>query len=346
VSSHLEQDIAEQPEALQRQLERGRADAERIAAELRARTPHAIVLAARGSSDNAARYAQYVFAVHNGLAVALAAPAVFTLYNAPPRLSGMLVLGISQSGRSSDIVAVIEEAKRQGAFTVALTNDPESPLAQNSDDCLPLYTGEEQAIAATKTYTSELMAIAMLSTALEGDPARWQELERVPDAVRSALERSAGAAAGAAHFRRIQQFVVLGRGYNFATAYEVSLKMKETAYVVAEPYSSADFRHGPSAMLDQDLPVVLVAPRGKAFDDVADLVALCRRRRSEIVAISDEAGLLAQATVPLPIPEGVPEWLSPIVAVVPGQLFTAALARAKGIDPDRPRGLTKVTETR
>jgi glucosamine--fructose-6-phosphate aminotransferase (isomerizing) len=346
VTSHLEQEIFEQPVALERQLELGRADAERIAAAIRARSPQAIVLAARGSSDNAARYAQYVFAVHNRLAVALAAPAVFTLYEAPPRLSSMLVLGISQSGRSPDIVAVIEEGRRQGAFTVALTNDCNSPLAQTANACLPLYSGEERAIAATKTYTSELLALAMLSTALDGDSERWAELYGVPLAVRSTLERNTGAAAAAAHFRGIQQFLVLGRGYNFATAHEVSLKLKETAYVVAEPYSSADFRHGPSAMLDQDLPVVLVAPKGKAFADVADLVSLCRRRRAEVVAISNDAALLGQATVPLPIPEPLPEWLSPIVAVVPGQLFATALAHAKGIDPDHPRGLRKVTETR
>lgn len=342
----LEQEIGEQPQALERQLTLGRAPAEAVAREIKRRNPHTIVIAARGSSDNAGRYAQYVFGAHNRMLVSLAAPSLFTLYGAPPSLAGTLVIGISQSGRPADIVAVLEEARRQNALTLAITGDDGSPLASVAELHLPLQAGAEQVVAATKTYITELMALAMVSVALEQNAARFDALARVSDAVQETLGLSATIAALGARFRGEERFVVIGRGFNFSTAHEISRKIQETSYAMAEPYSAADFGHGPAAVVDRGFPVVLVAPSGEPLGDVTDVFELCARRRADVIAISDHEDVLGRAAGRLSLPSGVPEWLSPLTAVVAGQLFALALARARGIDPDQPRALTKVGEQR
>lgn len=337
-------EIREQPEALRRLLKDGRSGAESIAARIREFAPHYALIAARGSSDNAARYAQYVFGTYNRLTVALAAPSLFTLYGVTPNMKGSLAIGISQSGQSPDIVSVLASARSQGAATVAITNDPASPLAKASDHCVPLLAGEEKAVAATKTYTTELMAMAMLSAALENDTQRWQELEQLPDLVQATLDLN-GDLSGAEAFRGMKHLVVIGRGFNYSTAFETSLKIKETNYLVAEPYSVADLLHGPVAMIGEGFPVLLVAPSGKSSADVPKVLETVKSRNARLIAISDDEELLAQAELGLPLPKGLPEWLSPIAAVVAGQLFAGALADVHGLDPDKPRGLSKVTLT-
>jgi glucosamine--fructose-6-phosphate aminotransferase (isomerizing) len=343
---HFEREVDEQPEAFARLLASGAGTAQQIGADLKAYAPRFVVIAARGSSDNAARYAQYLFGVHHGLSVALAAPSLFTVYQAKANLERALVIGISQSGRSPDIVSVLAEGRRQGAFTVAITNAEGSPLASAAQHCLPLHAGEERAVAATKTYSAELLALAMLSAAVLDDPRRKAELERVPAAARQALSLNAGIGARAERFRYATHFVSLGRGFNYCTAFEVALKIKETSYVIAEPYSSADFLHGPIAMVDSGFPVIMVAPSAAPFDDLNALFDLLDARAAELVAISDRPEVLAKARVALELPPKMPEWLSPLVAILPGQLWAGALARSRGLDPDRPRGLNKVTETR
>jgi glucosamine--fructose-6-phosphate aminotransferase (isomerizing) len=343
--SQVETEIREQPEALSRLLRDGRAKAEEIAARIRERAPRYVVIAARGSSDNAARYAQYLFGAHNRLPVCLATPSLFTAYGAGPSLAGALVVGVSQSGRSPDIVAVLEAGRREGSLTVAITNEPASPLAQAAEAVLPLLAGPERAVAATKTYTTSLGALAMLSAALESDASRSAELERVPAFVAAGIEMNGSLAEKVARYRYAEHFVVVGRGFNYSTAFEVALKMKETSYLVAEPYSPADLLHGPVAMIDRGFPVLVVAPSGRVLADLVSFVDKLEERHAELVAISDDTSVLDRARVGLPLPSGVPEWLSPLVAVVPGQLFAVALARTRGLDPDQPRGLSKVTET-
>ncbi len=344
--SQVETEIREQPDVLARLLREARPAAERIAARIRERAPRYVVIAARGSSDNAARYAQYLFGAHNRLPVCLATPSLFTLYEAGPSLAGALVVGVSQSGRSPDIVAVLEAARRDGALAIAITNEPESPLARAAEHVLPLGAGPERAIAATKTYTASLGALAMLSAALEGGGgARFRELEALPERLRDTLELNATLDDKVARYRYAEQFVVVGRGFNYSTAFEVALKMKETSYLLAEPYSPADLLHGPVAMIDRGFPALVIAPSGRVLPDLTALMGTLHERRAELVAISDDASVLARARVGLRLPPGVPEWLSPLVAVVPGQLWAAALARSRGLDPDKPRGLSKVTET-
>jgi glucosamine--fructose-6-phosphate aminotransferase (isomerizing) len=343
--SQVESEIREQPAVLERLLRDARERAGEIAAQVRQRAPRFVVLAARGSSDNAARYAQYLLGAHNRLPVCLATPSLFTAYRAGPSLADALVIGVSQSGRSPDIVSVLEAGRRDGALTLAITNEPGSPLARAAEAVLPLGAGAERAVAATKTYTASLGALALLSAALEGDAARRDELARVPELVAAAIERNTGLDERVARYRYAEHFVVVGRGFNYSTAFEIALKLKETSYLVAEPYSPADLLHGPVAMIDRGFPALVVAPSGRVLADLAALIDTLDERHAEVVAVSDDAAVLARARLGLALPQQVPEWLSPLVAVVPGQLFAVALARARGLDPDHPRGLSKVTET-
>lgn len=331
---------------LERLLRDARGVAEQCAAVIMRRGVRFAVLAARGSSDNAARYAQYVLGVRNRLLVALAAPSIITHYGAVPRMGDALVIGISQSGQSPDIVEVLSLARRQGALTLAITNDPRAPLALAAELVFPLLAGPEHAVAATKTYSAQLMAVAMLSAALGETPAAWDDLAALPALVQAAVERNTAAcAAGAASLREHARLIVVGRGYNLATVSEIALKVKETSGVMADGYSSADFLHGPKAMLERAIPLMAVAPGPRVFADLEAVLRLAREQGGPLVALSDREELLAQADVALALP-ATPEWLSPLVAIVPGQLWALALSLSRGLDPDTPRGLSKVTLTR
>jgi glucosamine--fructose-6-phosphate aminotransferase (isomerizing) len=343
----LHAEILEQPASLARLLSTQRKAVEKIAQAIQSRSIQYAFLAARGTSDNAGRYANYLWGGQNGLPVALATPSLFSLYQQPPKLSGALVVGVSQSGQSPDIVSVLAEGKRQGCLTLAITNAPQSPLAQTADFVLDIQAGEEQAVAATKTYTGELMAIAMLSTALNGSAEAWEELSRVPGWVGQVLSDEAEIVRMAQRYRYLGECVVLGRGYNYCTTFEWALKLKELAYIIAEPYSSADFLHGPIAMVERGFPVMAVVPQGWVFEPLMSLLtSLKEDLQAELVVISNAARALALAQSPIPLPEGIPEWLSPLVGIVPAQLFSYHLTLVKGYDPDQPRTIHKVTETR
>jgi len=327
-------------------LEREESSARRIAAALRRHAIQYVVIAARGTSDNAARYGQYLLGAHNRLPVGLATPALYSVYGQPPRLSGALVIGISQSGQSPDIVAVLAEARRQGVPTLAITNDAGSPLAAEADDLIRLHAGEERAVAATKTYTAQLAALALLSCALGDDADRLDDLRRMPEAVQQVLAREGSIAPAVERYRYLSACTVLGRGYNYATAFEIALKLKELCQLIVEPYSSADFMHGPVAIVGSGFPAMLVAPSGRMFDTMRAFSLELKARGAELLVISDRADLLEEAVTALPIPVGVPEWLSPLTAVVCGQIFAHHLTLARRYDPDRPAGLQKVTVTR
>lgn len=345
MNSILYSEIHEQPAALRRLLEAESTHIGQIASAIRQRSPRFVVMAARGSSDNAARYGQYLFGAHNRLPVALATPSLFTLYQSPPKLADALIIAISQSGQSPDILAVVEEGRRQGAMTLSLTNDIASPLAGLSEHTIDLHAEPEKSVAATKTYTASLLALGMLSAALSGDETLRLALDRIPALVSETLSHSDVILTGAQRFAGLHECVVLGRGYNYATAFEIALKTKELCYVLAEPYSSADFKHGPVALVEGGFMVIAVIPVGKTAPELTDFLRTLKARRPELVIISplEDARLLAD--VAIPIPSNIPEWLSPIVAVIPGQLFALGIAQAKGYDPDHPRGLKKVTKT-
>ncbi len=345
-STNLYREIHEQPDVLTELIEAERGSTETLAAAIRARDITHVLIAARGTSDNAARYANYLLGIANGLPVGLATPSLYTIYGAPPRFRNALVVGISQSGKSPDIVAVLAEARRQGALTAAITNIPDSDLGQAAEHVIDLHAGEERSVAATKTYTAELAAIALLSVALSGDAGMGAALAAAPRAVAQALAAEETIARVAERYRYMAICIVIGRGYNYATAFELALKLKELTYTVVEPYSSADFQHGPMALIEPGFPVIVVAPSGKMLVEMRGFMQILQEREAEMIVISDDLATLGQARIPLTLPAGVPEWLSPLTSIVPGQLFAMHLAHARDFDPDRPRGLLKVTETR
>ncbi len=345
-STRVYREIHEQPEALARLLREERAAAEVLAGEIKRRGIQYVVIAGRGTSDNAGRYAQYLLGAVNRLYVGLATPSLFTIYNAPPRFGDALVLGISQSGKSPDIVAVIAEARRQGALTAAITNAPDSDLGQAAEFVIGLRAGEEKAVAATKTYTAELAAIALLSAALAGDAERFSMLQQTPGWAAQTLELNRDIERIAERYRYAESCVTIGRGYNYCTAFEMSLKLKEMTYTVVEPYSSADFLHGPLALIANGFPVITIAPSGRMLPEMVEFMSTAKARGAELVVVSDDSGARAMGRVALALPPGVPEWLSPICAIVPGQLLAMRLAATRGYDPDQPRALRKVTETR
>jgi glucosamine--fructose-6-phosphate aminotransferase (isomerizing) len=343
----LRDEILEQPEVAARFLRRAPDIVGPLADALHARDVDHVVIAARGTSDHAAIYAQYVLGVRHDLSVGLGTPSVISLYGAQPRLDRSLVIGISQSGASPDVVAVIEAGRRQGAPTLAITNDPASPLAAAAETTIDLDAGPEVAIAATKTYTTELLAIAALSAAMSDDPTDASALTAIPDAMRATLGLEPDVAAMAADQAAADRLLVIARGYEYATAREWALKLKELARVFADPYSAADFEHGPLALLEPGVPVLATVRPGPT---AAPLVALLERLRDELEAdlavVSDDPAAISIAHWPFVLPTGTPEWLGPIVSIVVGQLHALHLTRARGLDPERPRNLRKVTRTR
>ena len=341
--SVLHAEIFEQPHVVRHLL---RTESAHIAAMAPAlNDARYVVIAARGTSDNAARYAQYVFGAHNGLTTALAAPSLYSRYGAAPRVDGAMVIGISQSGQSPDIVQVLAAARRQGAPTIAVTNDPSSPLAQTAEYVITLHAGAERSVAATKTYTAQLTALAMLSAHLAGDAARLAELEMLPDAMQRALTAEPQARAAAAALHAAARCVVLGRGFHYATTFELALKIKELTYLLAEPYSTADFAHGPVAMVELGFPVLVIAAGKTLQAETTEIRTSLLRRGALLVTLGDEHNPPLDGEHYIPLADGLPEWLEPIAAILPGQLLAFHLAYARGLDPDRPRMISKVTRT-
>jgi glucosamine--fructose-6-phosphate aminotransferase (isomerizing) len=238
------------------------------------------------------------------------------------------------------MVSVVAEGKNQGVATLALTNVPDSPLGQIADYVIPLHAGEEHSVAATKTYTAELMALALLSATLAEDAGMFETLEQIPAHLRSILRMNATVARAAERYRYMRVCVVVGRGYNYATAFEAALKLKELTYVLAEPYSSADFLHGPVALIEEAFPTLLVAPSGIMQAEMIGFIHNLQERGAEVIAISDVPEILRLARIPLPLDVSVPEWASPLISIVPGQLLAMHLAHVRDYDIDHP-----VTET-
>jgi glucosamine--fructose-6-phosphate aminotransferase (isomerizing) len=347
MESLLRSEIFEQPAVLRRFLKEEAANIAAISRGLSGREIRYVLIAARGTSDNAARYGQYVFGAFNRLTVALAAPSLFSIYQSAPELRGALVIGISQSGQSPDIVSVVDEARRQMVPAIAITNDPTSPLAAAAEFTIDLRAGTEGSIAATKTYTAELAAMALLSQGLSRRAAAANPLDEVAGWMERALESEPAARAAAEGLADINRCVLLGRGFNLSTTFEIALKTKELAYVAAEPYSSADFQHGPLAIVEDGFPVFLVAAGEKMRRELNALRTDLKERKARVISLDDDG--TAGGPTPnwrIPIPAGIPEWLSPLVAIIPGQLWAYYLAKARGIDPDNPRTIRKVTLTR
>ncbi|HUA10658.1 MAG TPA: SIS domain-containing protein [Solirubrobacteraceae bacterium] len=339
---YLAEEIAEQPAVVADLIAGAAEPVANAAAAARAARVSSVLVAARGTSDNVARYAQHIFGRLLRLPVALATPSLTTLYGASPRLERTLVIGISQSGESPDVGAVVADARAQGQPTIAVTNAPRSPLASAAEHVIDIGAGVERSVAATKTYTASLAAVALLAAALADDDALGEDLAAVPAAMAEQVARDV--AGGARVLDGVDRCVVAGRGPNYATAFEGALKLKELTGVAAEPFSPADLMHGPLAVLEPATPLLAVAVAGPALDSVLAAVRAARERSAPCLVLAD---------VPPAAPPGceeirlapVAEWLSPLVAILPLQAIAARLARARGVAADAPFGLTKVTRT-
>lgn len=345
LNTSLYQEIHQQPDVIRPLLSKPQEAITELAEQIHTRRITHVYIAARGTSDNAARYAQYLLGAHNGMMVSLATPSLFTIYRQIPKLTDTLVLGISQSGKSPDIVSVLAEGKKQGALTAAITNTADSDLGQVADLTLDLRAGEELSLAATKTYTAQLACLARLSVELNPGDQFHRELSQLPDHVEKVFQLEAHIGRLVERYRYMTHCAVIGRGFNYASAFEFSLKIKELTYTIAEPYSSADFLHGPVALVDRGFPVFLIAPSGLMMPEMRALVEKVDQRFAEVVMLSDHPELLKMTEHTMTLPTGVPEWLSPITAIIPGQIFAMFLAHTRKFDVDKPRGLNKVTET-
>jgi glucosamine--fructose-6-phosphate aminotransferase (isomerizing) len=338
-------EIREQPEVAARLLAEAGPEINAICEVIRAADPAHVVIAARGSSDHAAIYAQYALGVMAGISVGLATPSVHSLYGVSPDYGRALVIGVSQSGASPDVVGVIRAARTQGALTLAITNTLGSDMAEAAQHHIALRAGPERAVAATKTYTSTLLVLAMLAAGL-GRVEAQADLALVPDALAATLDQDGEAARIAADMRTLDRCVILGRGYHYATAREWSLKLKELSYTLADPYSTADFIHGPVALIEAGFPTFCVAPSGATVGDMAEVIGrLGRELAAKLLVVSDDPELRATGTWSLALPTTLPEWLMPIVSIVPGQLHARHVTIAKGGDPEQPRSIRKVTLT-
>lgn len=347
------EEIRQQPGALERTLAVELRRVERFRRKLEGRRPRLILLAARGTSDNAAQFGRYLLEITTGIPVSLAAPSIITLYQAEVDLREALVVAISQSGESTDTNLVLERARAQGAVTVGITNEPHSTLTGLAEFPLLVRAGKEKSVAATKTYTGQLMVFYLLAYAL-GAAVRPDDLRRVPEWAAAALELEPRITALAERYRFMDHAAVVGRGLNYANAFEFSLKLMETCYVITEGFSSADFLHGPIAMVERAFPVFAFAPPGVTWPSMRDTLGRLRGLKAETLIITDRSNRDALAEpgprICLPMKLNVrrawPEDLyTPIPYIIPAQLLAACLASQKGFDPDRPRTLSKVTRT-
>ncbi|MEO8648487.1 MAG: SIS domain-containing protein [Acidobacteriota bacterium] len=335
-------EIAEQPAVLERTIAEEREKTTRLGDHLRQKDIDLIILVARGSSDNAALFGRYLLEVTTGIPVSLAAPSVFTLYNTKLKLNRALVIGVSQSGEGDDINHVLESAKQSGAFTIAITNESASAMAAIADETLLIHAGREKSVAATKTYTGQMLHFYMLSSAIGN---RRLEYHKIPEFASKALELRAEVQDIVQRYVFMENCVVVGRGLNYGNSYEFALKLMETCYVVAERFSSADFFHGPLAIVERRFPVIMFAPAGVTRQSSVDLLERLKELKADCLAITNDTAISQNSSRSLSLPADIDEFLSPIPFIIPAQLFAAYLSEAKGLDADAPRSLAKVTKT-
>jgi glucosamine--fructose-6-phosphate aminotransferase (isomerizing) len=344
--SRMLEEIRQQPVALEKTLRSEFRRIERFKSLIERKRPRLIVLAARGTSDNAAQFGRYLLEITTGIPVSLAAPSILTLYGAKVDLREALVVAISQSGESTDTNLVLSRAREQGATTVGITNEPKSSLAELAEHVFLVRAGREKSVAATKTYTGQVMLLYLLVYAL-GGRVRISDLERIPENANVALGLEDSIRELSERYRFMDHAVVVGRGINYANTFEFALKMMETCYVVAERFSSADFLHGPIAMVEPNFPVFLFAPSGVTWESMSGMLDKLRDLKAETVVITDAGNAEApgKATRAMRLPKKLGEMMTVIPYIIPAQLFAACLAEQKGLDPDRPRTLSKVTRT-
>jgi glucosamine--fructose-6-phosphate aminotransferase (isomerizing) len=335
-------EIAEQPEVLARVLADGLREARAVAGVLAGRAPRFVLLAARGTSDHAALYAKYLVEIGLGLPCGLVSPSTFTVYGARPDLRDVLVIAVSQSGGSPDLVGTVGVARELGATTLAVTNRPGSPLADAAELHLDVRAGAELAVAATKSYTAELLTLFLVLDAWAGGDGA--DARPVPDAAAQLVGRRAEVAALAQRYRFASRLVTTGRGYSYPTAREAALKLMETSYVAAHAFSGADLLHGPLALVDPQYPVLAVVPAGAGGEAMEPVLGRILERGADLLVLGTEPEPPAGARG-FRLPGGVHERMHPVVDIIALQWLALEMAVGRGLDPDTPRSLAKVTET-
>ena len=340
-------EIREQPAALLRLLEQ-QDELDAVTAALVRRPPRVVRLVGHGTSDNAASYGVYALGLLPGWTAMRDSISLTVYYGAAIDFSGSTVVAISQSGQTPDVVDYVTRARAAGALTIALTNEPEAELGRAAELVLPLAAGPEHSVAATKTYLNALAALALLAGGAVGRGRETADgLRRVASLLAEsmpAFEAAVQPVAAACAF--VGRMYVIGRGLEYATAREIALKLTETCRVAAEPLTATDLVHGPVAALDPFFPVWAIASPDESLPAVVEATARARAAGAAIVASGSAADRIADPAYSLPVPDAGDRILSPLLSVVPGQLFAAALARAKGLDADSPGRLTKVTLAR
>ena len=336
------EEITEQPVVLERTINAEREKVSKLKEFLRQREINLIFLVARGSSDNACHFGRYLLEVTCGIPVSLAAPSVFTLYNAKLNLEKALVIGVSQSGEGTDINAVLEQAKASGAFTIGITNEADSTMAKIADETLLIHAGREKSVAATKTYTGQMLHFYHLASMLSDVV---MDFEKIPHYAAQTLQLRSEVQNLVERYVFMENCVVVGRGMNYGNSYELALKLMETCYVVAERFSSADFFHGPLAIIERRFPVIMFAPKGVTKQSSLDLLYRLKDLKADSLSITNDDDISNHSSRSLRMPKEIDELLSPIPFIIPAQLFAALLSEAKGIDADAPRSLSKVTKT-
>lgn len=336
------EEICEQPAVLEKTIKTETPKVKKLGAILREKDIDLIVLAARGSSDNASLFGRYLLEITTGIPVSLSAPSVFTLYKAKLNLKRALVIGVSQSGEGIDINTVLESAKASGATTLGITNEADSTMARLTDETLLIHAGREKSVAATKTYTGQMLHFYLLASVLSDKKI---DFEKIPDFAAKALDLENEIETLVQRYLFMENCVVVGRGINYGNSYELALKLMETCYVVAERFSSADFFHGPLAVVERRFPVIMFAPGGVTKQSNIDLLKNLKELHADSFSITNDEEIARLSSLALRMPEEIDEFLSPIPFILPAQLFAAYLAKIKGINPDAPRSLSKVTKT-
>ncbi|MCD9142462.1 SIS domain-containing protein [Streptomyces albireticuli] len=337
-------EMAEQPAVLRRILDEGAPAVRRTAERIAARHPRFVLLTARGTSDNAALYAKYLLEVRLGKPCGMVSMSTITAYGARPDLTDVLAVTVSQSGGSPDLVASTRAAREAGAITVAVTNNADSPLAAVAEYHVDMLAGPEQALPATKTYTASLLTLYLFVAGLAGGDGT--EARELPGLAERILARGAEVGRLAARYRFAERMVITSRGYGYPTAKEAALKLMETSYIPALSYSGADLLHGPLAMVDNISPVIAIVPEGRGGEALQPVLERLRGRGADLFVVGSE-GEVASASAGFALPAaGVPEDLQPVLEILPLQMLAYEVAIARGQDPDAPRALAKVTETR
>lgn len=345
-TTKMQQEIFEQPDVLTKCLDMYNTILPKVVEDIASREIHTVVIAARGTSDHAAIYGKYLIEHKIGLPVSLSAPSILTMYDSRLNFESTLVIGISQSGMAEDVLEVIKKAKEQNALTLSITNNEKSLLAEAADYHLFTNAGLEKSVAATKTFTSQMMMIALLVALWSSDEEMYNSLSEISKGVKKVLSMEDEIKAVADQYKNMESCFVLARGLNYPIALESSLKIQETSYVKAKGYAISDFHHGPFAMVDENTLIIVFAPKGNSYKDAREMIMKLNETGVQVIVVTNDNEFDLMNNHIFYIPESKHDYITPYYNAVWAQLYSYNLSLSKGLNPDSPRGLNKITITR